>query len=82
MLDPRRRIDEALEGAIQILYEMGIKEKEHEVYFLERIKSKKLLPLFEKLFGWGAEKSFNNIDLDKKYPAELSDLYCKVKEGR
>lgn len=60
-----------------ILYEMGIKEKEHEVYFLERIKNKKLLPFFEKIFAWGGAKSFNDVDLDKKYPVESSDLYCK-----
>jgi hypothetical protein len=30
------------------------------------------LPLFEKLFSWGDRKSFNNIDLDKKYPVEES----------
>lgn len=59
-----------------ILYEMGMKEKEHEVYFLEVIKADKLLPLFEKLFAWGGQ-SFNNIDLDKKYPVEESDHYCK-----
>ncbi|MBI3518308.1 MAG: hypothetical protein HY062_02980 [Bacteroidetes bacterium] len=59
-----------------ILYEMGIKEKEHEVYFLEQIKGNKLLPFFEKLFFWG-NNSFNNIDLDKKYPVEESDVYCK-----
>ncbi|MBK6523400.1 MAG: ferritin-like domain-containing protein [Sphingobacteriaceae bacterium] len=60
-----------------ILYEMGIKEKEHEVYFLERIKNKKMLPVFEKIFNWGNKRSFNNIDLDKKYPVERSDVYCK-----
>src|SRR5690349_20231665 len=38
----------------QILYEMGIKEKEHEVYFLGQIKNKKLLPFFEKIFFWGS----------------------------
>ena len=59
-----------------ILYEMGMKEKEHEVYFLEQIKDSKLLPFFEKLFFWG-KSSFNNIDLDKKYPVEQSDIYCK-----
>lgn len=58
------------------LYEMGMKEKEHEVYFLEQIKDSKLLPFFEKLFFWG-KSSFNNIDLDKKYPVEQSDIYCK-----
>lgn len=61
----------------KILYEMGIKEKEHEVYFLEKAKTSKLLPLFEKLFNWGARKSFNNVDLDKKYPVDNSDHYCK-----
>ena len=60
-----------------ILYEMGIKEKEHEVYFLEQIKTNKLLPLFEKIFSWGNGKGFNNIDLDKKYPVEESDKYCQ-----
>lgn len=61
----------------QVLYEMGIKEKEHEVYFLNGIKNKKLLPFFEKIFAWGKYKSFNDVDLDKKYPIEESGKYCK-----
>jgi rubrerythrin len=61
----------------QILYEMGMKEKEHEIYFLEKIKNNKLLPFFEKVFSWGNGKGFNNIDLDKKYPVEESNHYCK-----
>ncbi|MEO5591410.1 MAG: ferritin-like domain-containing protein [Chitinophagaceae bacterium] len=61
----------------QVLYEMGIKEKEHEIYFLGKIKNKKLLPFFEKLFSWGSKKGFNDVDLEKKYPVEASDLYCK-----
>lgn len=61
----------------KILYEMGIKEKEHEVYFLGKITNNKLLPIFEKFFGWGSSKSLNNVDLDKKYPIESSDIYCK-----
>jgi hypothetical protein len=63
----------------QVLYEMGIKEKEHEVYFLEQIKHNRLLPFFEWLFSWGNNKGFNNIDLDKKYPLEESDQYCRKK---
>ena len=59
------------------LYEMGMKEKEHEVYFLNKIKKSKVLPYFERLFNWGRERSANNIDLDKKYPVEKSDVYCK-----
>jgi rubrerythrin len=61
----------------EILYEMGMKEKEHEIYFLSKIKNKKLLPFFEKIFAWGSTKSFNDIDLEKKYPAEASALYCR-----
>jgi hypothetical protein len=60
-----------------ILYEMGIKEKEHEIYFLEKIKDNRLLPFFEKLFAWGDRKSFNDVDLEKKYPVETSEGYCK-----
>lgn len=61
----------------QVLYDMGIKEKEHEVYFLDKIKKSKVLPFFEKLFSWGRNKSANNVDLDKKYPVEESNHYCK-----
>lgn len=63
-----------------ILYEMGIKEKEHEVYFLEKIKNNPLLPFFQKFFFWGSDKSFNDVDLGKKYPVEASAAYCKSKE--
>lgn len=59
----------------RVLYEMGMKEKEHEVYFLNVVKDSKLLPVFEKLFFWG-KSSYNNVDLDKKYPIEESDIYC------
>ncbi|MFM9944676.1 MAG: hypothetical protein ACKVQB_05530 [Bacteroidia bacterium] len=61
----------------QILYDMGIKEKEHEVYFLNQVKKDPILPFFERIFGWGISKGKNNIDLDKKYPVEESDIYCK-----
>ena len=60
-----------------VLYEMGIKEKEHEVYFLQKIKNKKLLPFFETLFSWGISKSYNDVDLEKIYPVEESKAYCK-----
>jgi len=61
----------------RLLYDMGMKEKEHEIYFLDKIKNNKLLPFFEKLFSWGKKESFNNIDLDKKYPVDESYDYCK-----
>ena len=61
----------------EILYEMGIKEKEHEVYFLEVIRDAKWLPMFERVFSWGESASLNDVDLEKKYPVEESDRYCK-----
>src|SRR6188768_1256089 len=54
----------------QVLYEMGIREKEHEVYFLDRIRNKKLLATFERIFSWGGKKSFNDVDLKTKYSVE------------
>ncbi len=59
------------------LYNMGIKEKEHEVYFYEQIKNSKFLPFFERFFKWGALQGFNNIDLNQKQPLEKSDMYCR-----
>ncbi|HMH22240.1 MAG TPA: ferritin-like domain-containing protein [Puia sp.] len=61
----------------RLLYDMGMKEKEHEIYFLDKIKNSRLLPFFEKLFSWGKKESFNNVDLDKKYPVDESYDYCK-----
>ena len=60
-----------------VLYEMGIKEKEHEVYFLENLKSHRLLPLFEKMFAWGKDNTFNDVDLDAKYSVSESKAYCR-----
>jgi hypothetical protein len=64
----------------QSLYEMGMKEKEHEIYFLDKIKNKRLLPFFEKLFSWGSANSFNDVDLEKKYPVDASAMYCRKQE--
>src|ERR1700749_2410794 len=60
----------------EILYEMSLREKEHEVYFYEKIKDNKLLPFFEKLFAWGANKRKNDIDLDKGFYIEDTNGYC------
>ncbi|MEZ5053677.1 MAG: hypothetical protein R2807_02740 [Chitinophagales bacterium] len=60
-----------------ILFEMGIKEKEHEEFFINKIKHKKMLSIFESVFGWGNQKSLNDVDLDKKYPVDESVKYCK-----
>jgi len=61
----------------QDLYDMGIKEKEHEEYFLGKIKNSKLLPFFEKLFNWGESRSYNDIELKALQTVEKSEVYCK-----
>jgi len=60
-----------------VLYEMGIKEKEHEVYFQKSLQTNPLLPLFEKIFGWGNMSSSNDVDLENKVSVEKSKGYCK-----
>ena len=61
----------------EALYEMGMKEKEHEVYFQKSLQSNRLLPLFEKIFGWGNKRSLNDVDWANKSPVESSKGYCK-----
>lgn len=61
----------------QVLYEMGMKEKEHEVYFLEQIRHSRLLPLFERLFGWGPSRKVNDLDLQDPPRLEDSHRYCR-----
>ena len=63
----------------KVLFEMGVKEKEHEVYFLNQIKDSKLLPFFEKMFGWGDETSFNDIDYSNIESVKDSTNYCRNK---
>jgi len=61
----------------EILYEMGVKEKEHEVHFLNVVKDEPWLPLFERVFSWGKSNSLNDVDLDNIRPVQDSDQYCK-----
>lgn len=60
-----------------VLYEMGMKEKEHEVYFQKSLENNRLLPLFEKVFGWGNTSSSNDVDLENKATVDESKRYCK-----
>lgn len=64
-----------------ILYEMGMKEKEHEVYFLESLEGNRLLPYFERVFGWGKNQTFNDVDLENKYSVKRSREYCRHRKG-
>src|SRR5688572_23118552 len=65
-----------------ILYEMGMKEKEHELYFLDQIKTSRLLPFFEKVFSWGRRTSLNDVDIQNKYSVENSHRYCMTNHAR
>ena len=59
------------------LYAMGIKEKEHEVYFQKSLENSRLLPWFERIFGWGTRHSSNDLDLENLAPVEKSKGYCR-----
>ena len=60
-----------------MLYEMGMKEKEHELYFLEQVKTSWLLPLFQRLFSWGPGSTANDVDLARPLPLDESGRYCE-----
>lgn len=62
-----------------LLYEMGIKEKEHELYFLDQVRDSRWLPFFEWLFSWGPSHSVNDIDLTVPRPVPESHRYCKTR---
>ena len=59
-----------------VLYEMGMKEKEHEVYFLEQVNRSRFLPWFEKVFSWGRRASRNDVELAAKYSVDDAHRYC------
>jgi hypothetical protein len=65
-----------------LLYDMGMKEKEHELYFLEQIRASRCLPFFERLFGWGVHSRRNDVDLDNRLPVLDSNQYCRNSNGR
>ncbi len=60
----------------EALYEMGVKEKEHEIHFQKSIENEPWLPLFEKIFGWGKDKALNDVDLDALLKVDESASYC------
>ena len=64
-----------------VLYEMGLKEKEHEIYFLDQVRDSRWLPFFEWLFSWGAQASANDVDLQAPKGLGESHLYCKSRIG-
>jgi hypothetical protein len=64
-----------------ILHEMGVKEKEHEMYFLARLEGSRWLPWFERVFAWGRGRSRNDVDLARPLPVAESHRYCATYPG-
>ena len=62
----------------EVLYEMGMKEKEHEEFFLAAIRNRKLLRFFQRVFGWGAGASYNDVDLSDPHEPSMSSAYCRT----
>lgn len=61
----------------QVLYDMGVKEKEHEDFFLNEVKDSRLLPIFEKVFSWGKSSGFNDLESKNKPSVDEAGKYCK-----
>jgi len=61
----------------EVLHEMGVKEKEHEVFFQKMIEKEPWLPLFERVFRWGPETTANDLDLEALKPVPESKSYCR-----
>jgi len=61
----------------EVLFEMGVKEKEHEQFFLDGLDDKRLLPLFQRLFGWGRGASYNDVDRVAPRDPARSSKYCQ-----
>ena len=60
-----------------VLYEMGITEKEHERFFLDGISNNRLLPVFQRVFAWGRGASYNDVDVAAPHDPALSSQYCQ-----
>jgi len=66
----------------ELLYEMGVKEKEHEVFFQKMMADEPWLPLFERIFHWGPDTTTNDVDLEALKPVPESESYCRsLREG-
>ncbi len=63
----------------QALLQMAVREKEHEVCFLEMIRNHSWLPWFESIFGWGVTKSLNDLDNAEPIPVDTPKQFCNTK---
>ncbi len=60
----------------EVLYEMGIREKEHEDYFLEKAEASPWMKWFEVIFEWGRGVSYNDLDANAMPARETADQHC------
>jgi demethoxyubiquinone hydroxylase (CLK1/Coq7/Cat5 family) len=54
-------LEYGLEDEVDCIREMARVEKTHEMYFLEKAKTRRVIGLFEFLFRWGPGRSFNDL---------------------
>ena len=79
----RRRFNEVgIHEHDEILHEMGMKEKDHEIYFLQILEGEPWLPWFERLFGWGQRSSLNDVPETNREPTESATNYCRRGQSR
>jgi len=45
------------------------------------LDDKRLLPIFQKVFGWGSAASYNDVDLAAPHDPAMSSQYCQRDDG-
>jgi rubrerythrin len=69
-------LEYGLKEEIECIREMAKVEKAHEMYFLEKAKTRRVIGLFQILFRWGPDRSFNELAPEPfrlRSRAELAD---------
>jgi rubrerythrin len=68
------RLAELIEGTVLMperacILDMARVEKEHELYFLSRIRDHRWMAVFQAVFSWGPRRSFNAMELAPEGPS-------------
>ena len=50
-------------------------------YFPQKLRTHRMLPVFEKIFAWGNNCSLNDVDIDAKCSLAESTAYCRKHYG-
>ena len=64
----RLALDSPLREHIGCILEMAVVEKRHELYFLSKVQDDAWLKLFQTIFKWGKDSTFNPIGNDFSIP--------------